>query len=390
MTKRKKRIGKIIGILASLSLVSGIVMVAAISSMTTQMVAVLIGGEEEEYRVSEGPTSNIVGIPISDTVEFYREKVLKEAKKYGMESYIDLFLAVMMQESGGNGSDVFQCSESLGKPPNSLTIEESIAQGVKYLTAMLQKAKVNSPEDMDHIRLALQGYNFGGSYIDYAVKKDGGWTQLNTFDFAREKSGGVRNTGGRVQQLGPWRYGDQYYTQHVLRYYCTANQGSAGTTAVNVPVEKRLEWLFPNGMPTSPEQMQQYLVQIRVPILNTKGKSDTMGLTVHKKLAFVIQEVFKELKQNGFKTIPSETAGYHWRMMASNSQKISHHSYGCVVDLNWTHNGASYTGWGYDPGKDEYSVTKKEVDIWKKYGFYWGGDWSKSYFDPMHFTYTDH
>lgn len=48
-----------------------------------------------------------------------------------------------------------------------------------------------------------------------------------------------------------------------------------------------------------------------------------------------------------------------------------------------------YHGTGaYRPGSDPYSVTQQVVNIWKKHGFYWGGDW-KSYKDYMHFTYTN-
>ena len=155
-------------------------------------------------------------------------------------------------------------------------------------------------------------------------------------------------------------------------------------------LEGRLDWLFPDGVPSSPKEMQKYLTQITVPIINKNGKAATMILTVHKKLATEIKKVFEDMKRAGFKIKPEETAGYNWRTMASNSSRVSHHSYGCVVDVNWTSNGASYTSWGYHPGEDKFSVTKEIVNIWKRHGFYWGGDWSTAYFDPMHFTYTNH
>ena len=136
--------------------------------------------------------------------------------------------------------------------------------------------------------------------------------------------------------------------------------------------------------------MQPYLTQVSVPIIYESGKETTMTLTVHKKLTANISGAFADMKKAGFKVIASQTAGYNWRTMASNSSKISYHSYGCVVDLNWGHNGASYTSWPYKPGKDPYAVTTEIVQIWKKHGFYWGGDWSTRYFDPMHFTYVNH
>lgn len=386
--ERLRKKGAVIGIAI---IVPIMLLVSIVGSVTSQISAVLIGGEEEE---SIGGDSTItVSLNLSPDVERYRELVLAEAKKYGMEAYINLFLAVIMQESGGQGGDIFQASESLGLPPNTLDTAGSIEQGVKYLSGMITKARVESPEDLEHIRLALQGYNFGGGYIDYAMLNGGNWTQENTFSYAKEKSGGVRNTGSRAEQLGPWRYGDQYYTDHVLRYYQRGDQAEesvAAGEAAKVALEGRLDWLFPDGVPSSPKEMQKYLTQITVPIINKNGKAATMILTVHKKLATEIKKVFEDMKRAGFKIKPEETAGYNWRTMASNSSRVSHHSYGCVVDVNWTSNGASYTSWGYHPGEDKFSVTKEIVNIWKRHGFYWGGDWSTAYFDPMHFTYTNH
>lgn len=363
--------------------------------MTGVITIVLGGGEEEEGGSGTGGEGTYVSLLLSPEVERYREDVLAWVKKEGMGPYLELYLAVMQQESGGNGNDVFQASESKGLAPGTLSLQESIEQGVKYLSAMIKKAGCTSPQDLEHIRLALQGYNFGGPYIDFAVKKDGKWTQENTFAYAKKQSGGKRNTGSRAQVLGPWHYGDQYYTAHVLRYY-NAETGLPDTGSPSsgdpraVPLKDRMNWLFPEGVPLSQSGMNQYLVQIRVPIFTKKKKKDFMTLTVHKKLAAEITAVFQDLQKAKFPVDPSCTAGYTWRMMASNGNRVSYHSYGCVVDLNWSHNGASYTGWPYQPGKDKLAVTKKVVDIWKKHGFYWGGDWSEEYFDPMHFTYVNH
>ena len=365
--------------------------------MTGVIMVVLGGGQEEEGGSNADSEGVYVSLLLSAEVERYREDVLAWVKKEGMEPYLELYLAVMQQESGGNGNDVFQASESKGLAPNTLSVEESIEQGVKYLSAMIKKAGCTSPQALDHIKLALQGYNFGGAYIDFALKKDGKWTQDNTFAYAKKQSGGKRNTGSRVQVLGPWHYGDQYYTAHVLRYYKADTAGGlpadgpqSGDSPLSVPLDKRMAWLFPEGTPDSPSGMNRYLTQIQVPIYTTKKKKDTMTLTVHKKLASEIMAVFRDMQDAKFPVDPSCTAGYAWRMMASNKSKVSYHSYGCVIDLNWTHNGASYTSWSYQPGKDKLAVTKKIVDIWKKHGFYWGGDWSEAYFDPMHFTYVNH
>ena len=342
-------------------------------------------------------TDNVItaSSSLSSAVEKYRSAVRSEADKLGKGQFTDLFLAVMQQESGGNGSDVFQASESLGLPVNSLSTARSIKQGVKYLSSCLDAAGCKSPVDLEKIRLALQGYNFGGGYIGYALQKDGKWTQANTIAFAKQKSGGKKNTGSRAAALGPWRYGDSYYTKHVLRYYSYAYADSSVAVstdekaAIAVTKEKRLAWLFPNGSPQSELQMQAYKTQITVPIINESGKKTSMRLTVHKKLAANYQGVFKDLAAIGFKTVSSCTAAYTWRTMNSGSnagRKLSYHSYGSCCDYNWTYNPVVYHGEANK--KSAYSVTPQVVQIWKKHGFYWGGDWSGGYKDYMHFSYT--
>lgn len=386
-----KKVLKIIFLL----LASGILLLFLIGSVLTEVQIAILGKGSESSTVSAS-AATAGNSALSENVLQYHDAVLAEAERHGKAEYLNLFLAVMEQESHGAGSDVFQSSESKGLPAGTLSPAESIKQGVAYLSGMIDKAGVTSPSDLERIRLALQGYNMSGGYIDFAMKSDGKWTQENVFAYAKMKSGGVRNTGNREQALGPWRYGDQYYTQHVLRYYQIPGTEPGGASsageaeAINVGLNDRMNWLFPDGTPKSSSAMQPYLTQINVPIINESGKETTMTLTVHKKLTANISGAFADLKKAGFKVIASQTAGYNWRMMASNSSKVSYHSYGCVVDLNWGHNGASYTGWPYQPGKDPYAVTAEIVQIWKNHGFYWGGDWSERYFDPMHFTYVNH
>ena len=53
----------------------------------------------------------VAAINLSDEVLSYRPAVERAAAKYGMSDYVDLILAVMMQESGGRGLDVMQAAE---------------------------------------------------------------------------------------------------------------------------------------------------------------------------------------------------------------------------------------------------------------------------------------
>lgn len=46
-----------------------------------------------------------MAVGVSDEVLAYRATIQQVAQKYGMEAYVELLMAVMMQESGGRGSD---------------------------------------------------------------------------------------------------------------------------------------------------------------------------------------------------------------------------------------------------------------------------------------------
>ena len=114
-------------------------------------------------------------VPVSAEVEAYTPIIQIYANQYGIPEYTELIKAVMMQESGGQGTDPMQCSESgyntrYPHAPNSITDPEySIDVGVHTLADVLNMAGVESPIDLDHISLALQGYNFGPGYISWAL-----------------------------------------------------------------------------------------------------------------------------------------------------------------------------------------------------------------------------
>ena len=154
-------------------------------------------------------------VPVSKEVEAYRPLIRLYAAQYGIPEYEDLIAAVMMQESGGQGTDPMQCSESgyntrYPHAPNSITDPEySIDVGVHTLADVLNMAGVESPIDLDRISLALQGYNFGPGYISWALANYGGYSELNAIEFSNMMAA----------QYGWAGYGDKAYVSHVLRYY---------------------------------------------------------------------------------------------------------------------------------------------------------------------------
>ena len=153
--------------------------------------------------------------PVSAEVEAYTPLIQKYAKQYGIPEYVELIKAVMMQESGGKGSDPMQAAEgSFNKKyphePNGIKDPEySIECGVQELKAALTSAEVESPIDMERIKLALQGYNFGNGYISWAKTNYGGYSYANAVEFSTMQAA----------KLGWEKYGDTQYPAHVLRYY---------------------------------------------------------------------------------------------------------------------------------------------------------------------------
>lgn len=163
---------------------------------------------------------------INERCESYRSQVEDIAAKYDMSEYVDLILAVMMQESSGQGTDIMQASEgehnkAYPRVPNGITdITYSITCGIQDLKQVLEKAGVTGPNDLQNIEQALQGYNFGYAYLDFARERgDYLWEEETVAAFAEKSSGGKTRDAATSKQMGKWQFGDQFYPQHVLRYY---------------------------------------------------------------------------------------------------------------------------------------------------------------------------
>ena len=170
--------------------------------------------------------------PVSAEVEAYEPLIQKYAKQYGIPEYVELIKAVMMQESGGCGLDPMQAAEGsfntrYPHEPNGIKDPEySIECGVQELKAALISAEVENPIDMEHIKLALQGYNFGNGYISWAKTNYGGYSYANAVEFSTMQAA----------RLGWDSYGDTQYPAHVLRYYPYGRAFTSGGNQVIVEV----------------------------------------------------------------------------------------------------------------------------------------------------------
>ena len=126
-------------------------------------VAILFSDEQD------GGFSNIHygGVDVSAEVLAHKPMVEKVAKEYGIEEYVNILLAIIQVESGGTAEDVMQSSESLGLPPNSLSTEESIKQGVKYFSELLASSE-RLGVDLESV---IQSYNYGGGFLGYVANR---------------------------------------------------------------------------------------------------------------------------------------------------------------------------------------------------------------------------
>lgn len=175
-----------------------------------------------------GDNSSTVS-PVSAEVQAYEPLIRKYAKQYGIGEYVELIKAVMMQESGGRGNDPMQSSEGsfntkYPRKPNGITDPEySIECGVQEIKSCLTSAEVKSPVNMDNIKLALQGYNYGNGYIPWAKETYGGYTLANAAEFSDKMA----------KEKGWESYGDKQYVPHVLRYYSLGRiPNGAGNQAI--------------------------------------------------------------------------------------------------------------------------------------------------------------
>lgn len=204
------KIKLIIGaVLLSLFLIT--LLVLGTISVVTNIAISVTESEEQGAILGEGY------VELSPEVLQYRDAILKELKKENKAEYIDILLALMMQESGGRGDDPMQASESkcgyIGCIKNPT---ESIKYGVKHFLKVLELAGGD-------IALTLQSYNFGSGFISYVKKNGGSYTYELAVSFSQMMYQKLQHTGiykchrPEAIELNAC-YGDILYVQAVMRY----------------------------------------------------------------------------------------------------------------------------------------------------------------------------
>ena len=152
---------------------------------------------------------------LSAEVLAHTPAIQKYASEFGIPEYVPAIQAIMMQESGGRGTDPMQASEcpyNTQYPNTPGAIQDadySIKVGIQYYADCVREAGCESPQDMDKLKLSWHGYNYGNGYISWALEKFGGYSEANALQFSQEQAAAHGWSG----------YGDPEYVPHVMRYY---------------------------------------------------------------------------------------------------------------------------------------------------------------------------
>jgi len=157
------------------------------------------------------------------------EHLVREAcEKYGIPEYVNMILAIIQVESGGDAErfpDIMQASESQGLSPNTIDDPElSIDRGTHYFAQLLSKARTLHLDD----RAALQAYNYGEDFLHWLANTNKQYSFLHAELYAREKSN--RQTVNYTHPVAlahgfSWRYayGNMFYVPIVTNYLWLEN-----------------------------------------------------------------------------------------------------------------------------------------------------------------------
>jgi len=130
----------------------------------------------------------------------------------------------------------------------------------------------------------------------------------------------------------------------------------------------------------NPKWEADFIVSAKLPMpipVTFNPAASTRSLRCHKLVAPLYEAVFADIVAKGlWGSIKTTGGGYTWRMKRGQA-KPSTHSWGIAFDLNDKTNAMGTPG-DMDPAL---------VALLEGWGFTWGGRWSGTNKDPMHFQY---
>lgn len=155
--------------------------------------------------------------PFAD-VKKYRPLVHDELAKYRLENHTAVVVALMQQESRGQGGDPMQASESAGLARNTITDpKKSIQVGVKHF----QRVLTYGNEKKVDFQTIIQSYNMGIGYIDYVAEHGGKHSEELAKEFSLQRvkeKPTIYTCGGNKNNFRyPYCYGDFTYSTKVTK-----------------------------------------------------------------------------------------------------------------------------------------------------------------------------
>jgi len=103
------------------------------------------------------------------------------------------------------------------------------------------------------------------------------------------------------------------------------------------------------------------------------------SIKCHLLVAERFRSVFDEILEQGLNSKAYYFGGCFDFRQKRNGASLSTHAWGIAIDLNPETNRYGTSG----------DMAPEIVEIFKTFGFIWGGDWKGKMCDPMHFQYCD-
>jgi hypothetical protein len=151
-------------------------------------------------------------------VKKYSPLIQNELSKFHLEEYTPVLIALMQQESHGEGGDPMQSSESIGLSPNTIKDpKKSIEIGVKHFQNIFS---YGHQKKVDFATI-IQAYNMGIGYIDYVAKHGGKHKEKLAKDFSLlqvhryPKIYTCKKT--LFKSRYPYCYGDYAYSEKIIK-----------------------------------------------------------------------------------------------------------------------------------------------------------------------------
>lgn len=210
--------------------------------------------------ICTGPISpNGTAVNVTAEVQSYDGLMKEIAAKYDMTPYIEIMKAQMNHESKGQGKDPMQASEGAYGDLSPACRGKKGAARMGCITDPRISIEAGIQEFRDKINaaggdiaLALQTYNFGGQYLNFA-KSRGGHSVEVAKEFSIMKANEAPSVYNCRGNKNDWRYpacyGDFDYVNRVLKFYqdpgcIPAGQGGTGSSGQSkLPSSKG--WMWP-------------------------------------------------------------------------------------------------------------------------------------------------